>query len=104
MNYKRILQLLIKHLDEGIIVVNSELDILYFNEPSTDITGFESEEAIGKNLFEVFPNISKNNSTFWKAMSTGEPIIEYVQKYMNCKGKDVTIVTSTIPIINGDIV
>ncbi len=104
MDYKRIFQLMIKHLDEGIIVVNSELDILYFNEPSIDITGFGSKEAIGKNLFEVFPNISKDNSTFWKVMSTGEPIIEYVQKYMNCKGKNVTIVTSTIPIINGDII
>lgn len=101
MDYKMILELMIKHLDEGVIVVNSELDILYFNEPSTDITGFESEEAVGKNLFEVFPNIRKENSTFWKAMNAGKPIIEYVQKYMNCKGRNVTIVTSTIPIVNG---
>lgn len=101
MDYKRILESMIKHLDEGVIVVDSELNILYFNEPSTDITGFDSEEAVGKNLFEAFPHISKKNSTFWRVISTGEPIIEYVQKYMNCKGKNVTIVTSTIPIISG---
>ncbi len=100
MNYKGILEHMIKHLDEGIIVVDSELNILYFNEPSTNITGFDSKNAIGKNIFEVFPNISKSNSTFWNVMDTGIPIIEYVQTYINCRGRNVTIVTSTIPIIN----
>ncbi|NLV77692.1 MAG: sigma 54-interacting transcriptional regulator [Tissierellia bacterium] len=102
MDYKRILELMIEHLDEGIIVVDSELEILYFNEPSTNITGFDSDKAIGKNLFQVFPNISKDNSTFWNVINTGEPIIEHVQRYINCEGRDVTIVTSTIPITNGN--
>lgn len=102
MDYKGILELMIKHLDEGIIVVDSELKILYFNDTSTNITGYDSEEAIGKNLYEVFPNIGKDKSTFWNVINTGSPIIEHVQRYINYEGRDVTIVTSTIPIINGD--
>lgn len=102
MNYKRILELMIKHLDEGIIVVDSNLKILYFNEPSTNITGFDSKKAVGKSLFQVFPNIDKNHSIFLNVVNTGEPIIEYVQEYTNCKGKDVAIVTSIIPIMDGN--
>ncbi|HSH35479.1 sigma-54 interaction domain-containing protein [Schnuerera sp.] len=102
MDYKRILELMIKHLDEGVIVVDSKLDILYFNEPSTNITGFDSKKAVGENLFHIFPNISKDNSTFWDVISTGKPIIEHVQQYINCQGRNVTIVTSTIPITNGN--
>ena len=99
MNYKKIMELMISHLDEGIIVVDSNLKIKYFNEPSINITGFEPREAIGKDIYQVFPNINKDNSTFYKVINNGRPIIDYVQNYVNCKGKNVSIVTSTIPIV-----
>ena len=93
---------MIDHLEEGVIVVDSNLSIVYFNEPSTNITGFNPEEAIGKDIFKVFPNINKENSTFWKVVNTGDPIIDHVQNYINYKGKSVSIVTSTIPIMKGE--
>lgn len=101
MNYKKIIELMISHLEEGIIVVDSNLKIIYFNEPSINITGFEPREAIGKDIYQVFPNINKDNSTFYKVINSGRPIIDYVQNYVNCKGKNVSIVTSTIPIVTG---
>ncbi|MBU5436407.1 sigma 54-interacting transcriptional regulator [Tissierella sp. MSJ-40] len=100
MDYKNILELMLNNLEEGIIVVDSNLDIVYFNEPSTNITGFNPKEAIGKNILQVFSNINKNNSTFHKVINSKKPIIEHVQNYINCIGKSVSIVTSTIPIIN----
>lgn len=101
LNYKDILKLMCEHLDEGIIVVDSDLNIVCFNEPSTNITGFNAKKATGKNIFQVFPNINKKNSTFYKVIKSGKPIIEHVQDYVNYKGKNVSIVTSTIPIMNG---
>ncbi len=100
MDYKNIIELMINNLEEGIIVVDSNLNIRYFNESSIDITGINPEEAIGKNILQVFPNISKENSTFYKVINSKEPIIEHVQNYINYVGKNVSIVTSTIPIIN----
>lgn len=101
MDYKRIIELMITYLEEGVIVVDSDLKIIYFNEPSINISGFDPREAIGKNFFQVFPNISLNNSTFYKVINSGKPMINHVQNYINYKGKSVSIVTSTIPIING---
>lgn len=99
MDYKKIIELMISHLEEGVIVVDSNLSIIYFNEPSINITGFNPKEAVGKNIFHVFPNINKENSTFYKVINSGKPIINHVQNYINYKGKNVSIVTSTIPII-----
>jgi len=98
-DYKGIVELMINNLEEGVIVVDSDLNIVYFNEPTTNITGFDPEEAVNKNIFQVFPHIEKEDSTFYKVIKTGKPIIDYVQHYTNYQGKNVSIVTSTIPII-----
>lgn len=102
MDYKRIIELMLSHLEEGVIIVDSNLSIIYFNEPSINITGFNPQEAVGKNVFQVFPNINKDNSTFYKVLNSRKPIINHVQNYINCKGKNVSIVTSTMPIIKED--
>lgn len=99
MNYENIIELMIKHLDEGVIIVDSNLNIVYFNEQSTSITGFNLEKAAGKNFFQVFPNIELDNSTFCRAINSGEQTIDYVQNYINYNGKNVSILTTTIPII-----
>jgi len=99
MDYKKIIELVLSHLEEGVIIVDSNLNIVYFNESSKNITGFSPKEAIGKNIFYVFPNLNKDNSTFYKVINTKKPIINHVQNYINCKGKNVSIVTSTIPIL-----
>ncbi len=99
MDYKKIIELMINHLEEGVIVVDSNLNIVYFNEPSINITGFNPKEAVGKNIFHVFPNINRNSSTFCKVINSKKPIINHVQNYINCKEKNVSIVSSTIPIL-----
>lgn len=99
MDYKKIMELMVTYLEEGIIVVDSNHKIIYFNEPSIAITGFDAKNAIGKSIFEVFPNINIGNSTFCKVISSGKPIIEQVQNYINYLGKNVSILTSTVPII-----
>lgn len=99
MDYKKVMELMLTNLEEAIIVIDRNYKILEFNQPSTDITGFIAEDAIGKTVFEVFPYIDKTSSTFYRVLNTGEPIIEQVQDYINYVGKNVSILTTTIPII-----
>ncbi len=100
LDYKKIVELMTDNLEEGIIIIDSDFTIRYFNESCRDITGFDPGEAIGKSIIEVFPNIGKSNSTFHKVFNTRKPIIDQVQKYVNYVNKSVSIVTSTIPIIS----
>lgn len=102
MDYKYILELLLKYLDEGILVVDTNANVTFFNEPAKKIAGIDKKEAIGKNILEIFPGLTTETSTFYNVLSTGKPLIDYVQNYANYQGKKVSIVTSTIPIMKNE--
>ena len=49
MNYKRLLELILLNLDEGIIVTDANADITFYKEPATNIGGLDSRTAVGRN-------------------------------------------------------
>lgn len=99
MEHKFLLEAILTHLDEGIIVVDTNANVTFYNEPATSIAGISKEEAIGKNVLEIFTDLNKETSTFYHVLRTKQPIIDYVQTYANYQEKKVTTVTSTIPLI-----
>lgn len=104
MNYKRLLELILLNLDEGIIVTDSKANITFYKEPATNIGGIDSHTALGKNILDVFPDLTPETSTFYSVIKSRKPIIEHIQHYTNYQGKKVSTVTSTIPIIeNGEV-
>ncbi|MDF2531961.1 MAG: sigma-54-dependent Fis family transcriptional regulator [Clostridia bacterium] len=102
MNYKRLLELILVNLDEGIIVTDSMANITFYKEPVTNIGGIAAKVAIGKNILEVFPDLNPETSTFYSVIKNKRPLIEHIQHYTNYEGKKVSTVTSTIPIIENN--
>ncbi len=98
-DYKFLLASILKQLDEGILVVDTDANVTFYNEPATNIAGITPEIAIGKNILEIFPDLTPETSTFYNVLKNKEPIIDYVQTYMNFQGKKVSTVTSTIPLM-----
>lgn len=99
MDYKYLLQLIIANLNQGLIVVDANLNVLFYYEPSSDIGGISPEAAVGKSIYEIFHELKPETSTFAHVIKHGKPLIEYVQCYCNYKGKSVCTVTSTVPLI-----
>lgn len=105
MNYKRLLELILVNLDEGIIVTDDQANITFYKEPATNIGGIDPRIAVGKNILEVFPGLTPETSTFYNVIQNKRPLIEHIQHYTNYRGKRVSTVTSTIPIFeNGKLV
>lgn len=105
MNYKRLLELILLNLDEGIIVTDANANITFHKEPATDIGGIDSPTALGKNILDIFPDLTPETSTFYNVIKNKKPLIEQIQHYTNYQGRKVSTVTSTIPIIeNGKLV
>ncbi|QHA91123.1 PAS domain-containing protein [Bacillus sp. N1-1] len=89
---------------EGVIVVNSEYNAIYINESAEEM-GFPVATLLGKSLFEIFPGLSKQNSTVLNVFETGKPIKDRIQTFVTNKGERKTTVTSTYPINkNGNII
>jgi arginine utilization regulatory protein len=98
MNYKNILETYVRESNEGLIITDINANIVFFKE-SNNITGARLKNPVGKNILEVFPYISESTSTFYRVLKSQTPIINRVQSYKNMEGKKVSVVTSTIPII-----
>jgi arginine utilization regulatory protein len=105
MDHRFLLEAILEHLDEGILVVDTNANVTFFNEPATDIAGITADKAIGKNILEIFPDLTPETSTFYRVLKTKKSIIDHVQTYMNHRGKVVSTVTSTLPLIrDGELV
>lgn len=99
MDYKFLFESMLTHLMQGILVVDTNADVIFYNEPVTHIAGINAEDAIGKNILEIFPGLTPETSTFYYVLRTGKPLIDYVQTYYNYRGDKVTTLTSTIPLV-----
>lgn len=105
MNYKKILESIIDNLDEGIIITDTNANITFYKECNKrNVTGIKDKNPLGKNILEVFPHLSEENSTFYNVLKNKKPIINRVQSYRNHLGNSVSVVTSTIPILSNGVV
>lgn len=104
-DYKNILETFIELSDEGLIITDKNANVVFYREGKSNITGIKDKNPIGKNILEVFPYLNEETSSFYKVLITKSPIINKVQTYKNQLGKNVSIVTSTMPILeNGNVV
>lgn len=91
-------------LDEGIIIVDRDYRILFYNRTLSRIEGLESHNVIGKKLLDVFPSLTPEESTIYQVIRSGKPIFNRYQTYLNYRGKEIKTVNSTIPIMeNGHV-
>jgi arginine utilization regulatory protein len=86
-------------LDEGILVVDRDCRVVFYNNTLSNFEGMESKNVVGKPLFELFPSITPEESTLYQVMKTGVPIKSWYQQYINSKGKQFNTVNTTIPIV-----
>lgn len=103
MDYRKLLELILVNLDEGIIVTDANANITFYKETGTNIGGIDADKAVGKNILEVFPNLTPETSTFYQVIKNKKPLIEHIQHYTNYQGKRVSTVTSTMPIIENNV-
>ena len=50
----------LNYINEGIIILNEELEILFWNDQMVHLTKITSEQAIDTHLFEVLPRLKQN--------------------------------------------
>lgn len=83
---------------DALIIVNEENMILYSAMINDDRTYISTKDVIGQNLYEMYPNLTEENSTYARVMKTGKPVINENQLIVERSGKAYVINTSTFPI------
>lgn len=99
---KEVLAAILKSIDEGIHVVNTNGETIFYNEVAAKHDGMTVNEVLGKPLLEVFPSLTADSSTLLKVMKLKRPIYNQTQVYMNVHGKRIDTINTTLPIFLGN--
>jgi arginine utilization regulatory protein len=95
---QEVLSAILKTIDEGIHVVNTEGKTIFYNEVAARHDGMDVKEVQGKHLLDAFPSLTANSSTLLRVIKTGKPIYNQTQVYVNMHGKQIDTINTTLPI------
>ncbi len=105
MNEDLIKKVIVDNIEEGILIFDTSLNIVYANNRCKEKLGIINEEIVGENVFSLFKTVTTNDSHIVKVIETGEPLIGYYDEFITKYGKKVNLFNSTYPITeNGKII
>nr|WP_315023545.1 sigma 54-interacting transcriptional regulator [uncultured Aminipila sp.] len=91
----------LNNLDD-IMLVNRKFQIVYysrFDDSINETQKYNLDDYVGRNLFEVYPSLQKENSSIVTAIVTGEVVVKRFQKFIDFSGKLFCTHNITIPLI-----
>ncbi|MBI0576006.1 sigma 54-interacting transcriptional regulator [Neobacillus cucumis] len=97
-----VLTAILKSIDEGIHVVNTNGETIFYNEVAAKHDGMDVKEVQGKHLFDAFPSLTEESSTLLKVIKTKKPIYNQTQVYVNLHGTRIDTINTTLPIFLGE--
>lgn len=97
------LQQVLNHIEEAVQVVNSEGKTIYYNQFAAEMDGLKVSDVLGKHIIQVYPSLTLETSSLMRVLATGIPILNQQQTVVSSTGKIVTIIYSTYPIYQDDI-
>ncbi|HEY2421381.1 MAG TPA: sigma 54-interacting transcriptional regulator [Neobacillus sp.] len=95
---QEVLTAILKSIDEGIHVVNTEGKTIFYNDVAARHDGMDVNEVLGKHLFAAFPSLTKDSSTLLRVIKTTKPIYNQTQVYVNLHGIRIDTINTTLPI------
>lgn len=100
---KLLLESLIENLKEGIHIVDLKGKTIYYNDAMGLIEGFSKEDVMGKEVKEYLKGLEEE-STIVQSLKSGSISRDNIQNYSNNKGRVITSINSTIPVMkNGKV-
>lgn len=89
------------YISDGIQEINSEGHIVYCNRAAAMLDDINIDEVMGRYILDVYPSLTAETSTLVRVLKTGIPQINVEQSYTNYKGKQITTVNTTLPVMEG---
>ncbi len=88
-------------IEEGIHIIDFAGRTILYNKAIEEIEGLSQKQVVGKHILDLFPDWTKENSTLLTVLSSGKPIVNREQNYLNFKGKNIRTINTTLPIYDG---
>ncbi|WP_324825727.1 sigma-54 interaction domain-containing protein [Sinanaerobacter sp. ZZT-01] len=87
---------------DAVMIVNAEGVIEYSVRFDQNMNKHINEGYTGKHIFEVYPDLKKEKSTFWRVITYGKSIIDELQVITDYNNNTFKYITSAYPLKYGD--
>ena len=92
---------LVENMAEGVFTINTRWRITSFNLRAREITGFKSEEVLGRHCWEIFKSdLCRDACPLRATLETGATAIDQDVRIVSRKGRPLTILVNTSVIRN----
>lgn len=98
----RNLEVLMDYISDGIQEINNEGRIIYCNRAAAVLDDITIDDVMGRYILDVYPSLTPESSTLMRVLKTGIPQINVEQSYTNYKGKEITTINTTLPVMEYD--
>ncbi len=89
---------------EFVITYNSRIDTRLSSNLTLESKGFKLAECVGKDFFEAYPTVKREESSVLEAMSTGEIVLREKQDFEDSDGNIYCTNNITIPLIHNGVI
>ena len=97
--YEKIIEELIKLIDEGVYIVDKRGVGRFYNDVMASMEKVNIEDVLDKKVHDAFLEMRHNDRTMLIALIKAEATVGQQQSYKNFYGKEITTINSTVPIM-----
>lgn len=83
---------------DGIIVLDEEAKVIYIRQFKPGLSPLDERRAIGKSIFEIYPNLKPETSTLIAAIQRGETTLNNEETLTTATGETFQIIDNTFPV------
>ncbi len=96
--WKIFIETILEYKTQSLIIVDTDATVRYLRDSKGIIFETDSKYAKGKNILDIFSNMTKASSTIYRVLDDQIPRINEIQTFQTYKGNKVTSITTTLPL------
>lgn len=98
--FKTVYEHILDEINEGVHVIDADGTSVVYNRKMAELESMDKHEVLGKKLSDVFQFPDGQESTLLQSLHKGTSIRHVRQTYFNDKGKEITTINDTFPVID----
>jgi len=84
----------------GAMIIDKDGIIVYYYNNRRDLNNLTEEEALGRHISEIFPELNLEESSIMNALCNGTPTANMLQTWKTFKGQVIKSINTTVPIFD----
>jgi arginine utilization regulatory protein len=84
---------------DSALITDKDGIVRYYHLVRPDMNSMKPHEMLGKSIFDVYKNLTKENSIVWSVLKTGKPQLNVPQRFTTYNDETIDGIISALPLI-----